>query len=50
MKRFILLSVLVVSAASLSLVAAQPPAASGPKVVDIQKLKDNLYVLTSSSP
>ena len=50
MKRFILQSVLV-GAGSLSLVAAQPPAApSGSKVIDIQKLKDNLYVLTSSSP
>jgi cyclase len=47
MKRFVLLSLLV-GAGSLSLVAAQPPA--GPKSVDILKLKDNLYVLTSSSP
>jgi glyoxylase-like metal-dependent hydrolase (beta-lactamase superfamily II) len=50
MKRFILLSLLT-SAGSLSLLAAQPPAQpAGPKVVDIVKLKDNLYVLTSSSP
>ena len=39
---------------SLSLAAApQPPpaaAAAGPKVIDIVKLKDNLYVLTCSSP
>ena len=50
MKRFILLSLLT-GAGSLSLLAAQPAAQpSGPKVVDILKLKDNLYVLTSSSP
>jgi glyoxylase-like metal-dependent hydrolase (beta-lactamase superfamily II) len=30
--------------------AAQQPPAAGPKVVDILKLKDNLYVLTSSTP
>src|SRR3954453_11815682 len=37
---------------SLSLTAAQPPpaAAAGPKTIDIVKLKDNLYVLTSSTP
>ena len=30
---------------------AQPPAApAGPRVIDIQKLKDNLYVLTTSTP
>jgi cyclase len=50
MKRFILLAVLL-AAGSLSLVAAQPPAQpAGPRVVDIEKLRDNLYVLTSSSP
>ena len=50
MKRFILLSALIATG-SLSLAAAQqPPAAAGPKVIDILKLKDNLYVLTSSSP
>jgi glyoxylase-like metal-dependent hydrolase (beta-lactamase superfamily II) len=49
MKRFILLSVLV-GVGSLSLVAAQPPGPSGTKTIDIQKLRDNLYVLTSSSP
>jgi cyclase len=43
----------VVAAGSLSMAVAgsQPPAAAtGPKVVDIQKLKDTLYVLTSSTP
>ncbi|MBW8861547.1 MAG: MBL fold metallo-hydrolase [Acidobacteria bacterium] len=37
---------------SLSLTAAQQPpaAAAGPKTIDILKLKDNLYVLTSSTP
>jgi glyoxylase-like metal-dependent hydrolase (beta-lactamase superfamily II) len=50
MKRLILLCG-VVAVGSLSLVAAQPPAApAGPRVIDILKLKDNLYVLTSSSP
>jgi len=33
----------------LSMAAQQPPAA-GPKVIDMVKLKDNLYVLTSSTP
>ena len=46
MKRHVLLGILLaVGAASM---AAQTPAA--PKVVDILKLKDNLYVLTSSAP
>jgi len=50
MKRFILLGALL-AAGSLSLVAAQPPAQpAGPRVIDIEKLKENLYVLTSSSP
>jgi glyoxylase-like metal-dependent hydrolase (beta-lactamase superfamily II) len=31
--------------------ASQPPAQpAGPRVIDIEKLKDNLYVLTSSTP
>ena len=29
---------------------AMQPAPAGPRVVDIEKLKDNLYVLTSSTP
>jgi glyoxylase-like metal-dependent hydrolase (beta-lactamase superfamily II) len=53
MKRVILLGSLL-TAGSLSMAAAgyQPPPATsaGPKVIDIQKLKDNLYVLTSSTP
>ena len=51
MRRLVLLGVLVgVGALSLS-AAQQPPAApAGPRVVDIEKLKDNLYVLTSSTP
>lgn len=50
MKRLFLLGGLL-AAGSLSLAAQQPPAAAaGPKVIDIVKLKDNLYVLTSSTP
>ncbi len=50
MKRLVLLAALV-GVGSLSLLAAQPPAAAaGPKTIDLLKLKDNLYVLTSSSP
>jgi cyclase len=47
MKRSVLLGV-VLAAGTLSMAAQQGPA--GPKVVDILKLKDNLYVLTSSTP
>ena len=42
---------LLIAAATLSITAAayqNPPA--GPRVIEIQKLKDNLYVLTSSGP
>jgi glyoxylase-like metal-dependent hydrolase (beta-lactamase superfamily II) len=46
MKRSVLLGVLL--AAGAASMAAQTPAA--PKVIDIVKLKDNLYVLTSSTP
>jgi glyoxylase-like metal-dependent hydrolase (beta-lactamase superfamily II) len=50
MRRLILLGLLV-AAGSLSLLAAQPPAQpAGPRVIDIVKLKDNMYVLTSSTP
>ena len=51
MRRLMLLGGLV-AAGSLTVAAAQqPPAApAGPKVIDILKLKDNLYVLTSSTP
>jgi len=43
---------LTIGALSMSLAAYQAPAAqpAGPRVIDIEKLKDNLYVLTSSSP
>jgi cyclase len=47
MTRSVLLGILI--AAGAGSMAAQTPAA-GPKVVDILKLKDNLYVLTSSTP
>jgi glyoxylase-like metal-dependent hydrolase (beta-lactamase superfamily II) len=46
MKRSVLLGTLLV--AGIASMAAQTPAA--PKVIDILKLKDNLYVLTSSTP
>src|SRR5713101_7636062 len=46
MKRSVLLGLLV--AAGAASMAAQTPAA--PKVIDIVKLKDTLYVLTSSTP
>ena len=46
MKRSVLLGILL--AAGAASMAAQTPAA--PKVIDIVKLKDNLYVLTSSTP
>jgi cyclase len=50
MKRLILLAGLI-GVGALSLAAAQPPAApAGPRVIDMQKLKDNLYVLTTSTP
>jgi cyclase len=53
MKRLILLAgLLSIGTLSLTVTAYQTPAAqpAGPKVIDIEKLKDNLYVLTSSSP
>jgi cyclase len=46
MKRIVLLGTLL--AAGVASIAAQTPAA--PKIIDILKLKDNLYVLTSSTP
>ena len=46
MKRGIVLGALiVVGALSLGVKAYQPPAADAPKVVDVEKVKDNLYVL-----
>jgi cyclase len=52
MKRSILLGVLLASGAlSMAVAAYQPPAQpAGPRVINIEKLKDNLYVLTSSTP
>src|SRR5213594_3677058 len=53
MKRLLALALLAtIGALSISVAAYQPPAGQppGPKVIDIEKLKDNLYVLTSSSP
>ena len=47
MKRFIVLGILL--AAGAASMAAQAPAAA-PKAIDIVKLKDNLFVLTSSTP
>ena len=50
MKRSGLLGVLLlVASLSMAVTAYQPPPA-GPRVIDIVKLKDNLYVLTSSTP
>jgi cyclase len=46
MKRFLLLGLLLTAGAAA--MAAQTPAA--PKAIDILKLKDNLYVLTTSTP
>jgi cyclase len=49
MKRSVLLGILL-AAGSLSMAASQAAQPAGPRVIDIQKLKDNLYVLTSSTP
>src|SRR3989441_558430 len=47
MKRAIVLVVLIgVGGLSLAVTAHQQPAPQGPKVVEAQKLKDNLYMLT----
>jgi cyclase len=51
--RLLALAVLTgVGAISMTAAAYQPAAAqpAGPRVIDIEKLKDNLYVLTSSTP
>jgi glyoxylase-like metal-dependent hydrolase (beta-lactamase superfamily II) len=52
MKRSTLLAAVVaVGSFSIAVAGYQPPAApAGPKVIDIEKLRDNLYVLTSSTP
>ncbi len=44
MRRVIVLGSLIVIGA-LAIVAAQPPAQQGPKVVEAEKVKDNLYML-----
>jgi len=50
--RFVVLGALVAVGALSIAVAAQQPATppAGPRVIDVEKLKDNFYVLTSSSP
>ncbi|HEY1910612.1 MAG TPA: MBL fold metallo-hydrolase [Vicinamibacterales bacterium] len=46
MKRGIALSALIlIGALSLGVKAYQPPAADAPKVIEVEKVKDNLYVL-----
>jgi glyoxylase-like metal-dependent hydrolase (beta-lactamase superfamily II) len=51
MKRDILLGAIgILGALSIAVAASQAPAPQGPKSIDIVKLKDNLYVLTSSTP
>jgi cyclase len=47
MKRIIVLSALLAVGAAASLAARgyQPPAQQGPKVVEVEKIKDNLYML-----
>src|SRR5947207_834706 len=52
MNRLLVLGILsIVGALSMGAAAYQTPAQPpGPRVVDIVKLKDNLYVLTSSTP
>jgi glyoxylase-like metal-dependent hydrolase (beta-lactamase superfamily II) len=52
MKRSVLIALLFVSGALSMTVAAyqQPAAPAGPRAINIEKLKDNLYVLTSSTP
>ena len=53
MKRSLLVALFVaVGALSMTIAASQqPPAApEGPRVIDVLKLKDNLYVLTTSTP
>src|SRR5689334_25388923 len=44
MKRAMTLG-LVLAAGALGIVKAQQPAADAPKVIDVEKVKDNLYVL-----
>jgi cyclase len=46
MKRSSMLGVLVVAAAASMAAYQQPPAQQGPKIVQAEKVKDNLYMLT----
>src|SRR5215467_14923751 len=41
----VLASLLVIGVASAGVRALQPPAQQGPKVVEVEKIKDNLYML-----
>src|SRR3954454_1372011 len=51
MKRSVVLGVaLGLGALSMAVAAYQQPAPAGPRAVNIEKLKDNLFVLTSSTP
>jgi cyclase len=51
MKRSLLVAIFLgVGALSMTIAAYQQPAAQGPQVIDVEKLRDNLYVLTSSTP
>ena len=51
MKRVFVLGVVVASGLlTISVAAFQAPAPAAPKVLDIVKVRDNLYVITSSSP
>ena len=51
-RRTVMGAIVAAGALSIGLAAPQQPPAqpAGPRVIDILKLKDNLYVLTSSSP
>ena len=44
MKRFLVLGILI-TIGGISIVAAQQPAADAPKVIEVEKVKDNLFVL-----
>ena len=44
MRRGVVLGMLL-AVGALAAVKAQPPAANAPKVVEVEKVKDNLYVL-----
>ena len=51
MRRSVVLGVIVlIGAISVAAAAYQAQQPAGPKVIELQKLKDNLYVLTSSTP